>query len=132
MGLIISIMQSPITLLALGAIVKFFPVVRVMIANRLIPMLNIIVALVGGLLALATGAVAVPDAVPSGFVAAVMQGGADLQSGFVSAGFFSFVGREAGGFFGALGGALGSAAQAYVLNKITLNQYCTRPADSRR
>ena len=67
MEVITAVLASPITLMALGVIVKFMPGVREMISNRIIPTLNIAVALIGSLIALATGAAGAPvppDAVP--------------------------------------------------------------------
>lgn len=124
-----AVLTNPVTLLLLGAVIKYVPKVREVIANRLIPVVNVVVALAGSLLTLMTSAVgAPPDALPSSFTVASM----DMQAGFYAAGFFSFIGTEARGLAWALGSALGSAAQAYLLNKLTFAEWLTRPATSKR
>jgi hypothetical protein len=123
---ILAFMQNPAVLFGLGVLIKYVPKVRTFIANRAIPYVNIGVALLGGLLQMLTTVVP-PDAVPSTFTAAAHQ----FNSGIVFSGFFSFLGNEARGFWGVVGGSLGSAAQAYLLNRLLLHEGFKTPKDSK-
>jgi hypothetical protein len=120
MNTIIGLLQNPLLLVGLGVVVKFFPGVRTVIANRAIPYINIGVALLGALLALATGVVGA-EIKPAMFASWYPE-----HSTVVAAGF----GGVFGGLFGALKSSLWNAGSAYVMNKLLINQVAKRPTDS--
>jgi hypothetical protein len=120
MDTIIGLLQNPLVLVGLGVLVKFFPGLRTVIYNRAIPYINVGVALLGALLALASGVVA-EEIKPALFASWYPE-----HSTIVVAGF----GGVFGGLFGALKAALWNAGSAYVLNKLALNQILVRPSDS--
>jgi hypothetical protein len=122
MDTIIGLLQNPLVLTALGILVKFFPGIRTAIANRAIPYLNIGVAFLGALLALATG-VAGTEIKPAMFASWYPEHSTIMVAGF---------GGVFGGFFGCVKSAVWNAGCAYVLNKLALNQITTRPEDSLR
>lgn len=123
MEAIINAIQNPVVLFALGAIVKYLPVVRTFISNRAIPYINMGLALLGALLNLLQGAVPTPDAVPGAYAVA--------STGVISMSL-PFFGGAASGFLGAIQSAVSNAAMAYLLNKLTLNQIAKRPSDSKQ
>lgn len=122
MDTIIGLLQNPLLLVGLGVLVKFFPGIRTVIANRAIPYLNIGVAFLGALLALATGVVGT-EIKPAMFASWYPE-----HSEIMAAGF----GGAFGGIFGSLKSAVWNAGCAYVLNKLALNQILVRPGDSRQ
>jgi hypothetical protein len=121
MEFLIGLLQNPLLLTGLGVLVKFFPGIRTVIANRAIPYMNMAVALAGALLALATAAVGT-EVKPAVFASWYPE------PLFVTAG----LGGAFGGLFGCVKSAVWNAGCAYVLNKLALNQILVRPMDSRQ
>jgi hypothetical protein len=122
MDTLIGLLQNPLMLTAVGLIVKYAPGARTMIANRAIPYLNMAVALLGALLALATGAVGA-EVKPAMFASWYPE-----HTTIVSAGF----GGAFGGLFGCLKSAVWNAGSAYLIHKLALNQILVRPSDSKQ
>jgi hypothetical protein len=122
MDTLIGLLQNPLLLTGLGILVKFFPRIRTVIANRAIPYLNMAVAFVGALLALATGAVGA-EVKPAMFASWYPEHMTVAAAGF---------GGAFGGLFGCLKSAVWNAGFAYIINKLAFNQITVTPADSRR
>lgn len=102
-------LNNPIVLLAVGMIVRFVPGVRAVISNQLIPVLNIALAWFAAVIA-----PEVAHAAAGPVTAAVM---AAADSAVVDRAGFGF-----GSMFGGLGGAILSAAQAWILNEMLLRR----------
>jgi hypothetical protein len=122
MEAIIGLLQNPLVLVGLGVVVKFAPGVRTTISNRIIPYINMGVALLGALLALGTSVVG-SEVKPALFASWYPEHMTVMAAGF---------GGAFGGLFGAVKSALWNAGQAYIIHKLTMNQVAVRPADSRR
>lgn len=122
MDTLIGLMQNPVVLLGVGMLVKYFPKVRELIANKAIPYINVALAFLGALLALATGAVG------EVIKPAMFASWSPEQATIVAAGF----GGAFGGLFVALKAAIWNAGAAYIMNKLLVNQVASNPPDSKR
>lgn len=122
MDTLIGLIQNPAVLFGLGMLVKYFPGIRTVIANKAIPYINVGLAFLGAALALATGVVG-EEIKPAVFASWYPE-----HTQIVVAGF----GGAFGGLFGCLKSAVWNAGFAYITNKLLVNQLAATPADSKR
>lgn len=122
MDTLIGLLQNPAALFVVGLLVKYFPGLRLLIANRAIPYINVAMALLGAVLALATGAVGT-EIKPAVFASWYPEHTVVVANGL--AGVF-------GGLFGCIKSAIFNAGLAYITNKLLVNQIATRPGDSKQ